>query len=198
MGRLNSEVMTVIKTFAVFRLMQSVVSRCIGILRYIIGRRVLPSSSSNSSPSSNKPLLDVHDFQDFAKNGVAISPSNNPHPTPPSWRGLLFVFVVTFIGLPMVVSKLFAILSRRTAALELEWSKEGAQVVALHDFEGESEQELPFRKGDILTITNKFHPDWWEASCNGRTGVIPANYVSPIGKDDEQQEEKANLNSPVK
>jgi len=87
----------------------------------------------------------------------------------------------------MVVSKVFALLSsrRNNNPLELEWGKEGGggaggrgeQVVALHDFAGESNRELSFRQGDVLTVINKFHPDWWEAQCNGRVGIIPSNFV---------------------
>jgi len=171
MGRLNSEVMTVIKTFTIFRIAHSLISRVFGVFRFLLGR---------AGGEAGKPLLDVRDFQDFAQGGMRIptTPGNNPQ-SPPGWRGLLLVFVVTFVGLPMLVNRLFALLSRRSA-LELEWSKEGRgeQVLALHDFEGESTRELSFHKGDVLTVINKFHPDWWEASYNGHTGIIPASYVS--------------------
>ena len=87
----------------------------------------------------------------------------------------------------MAVNKMFSILSRRNP-MEVEWkeggagggaSGEGEEVVALHEFRGESNRELSFNKGDLLIVINKFHPDWWEASLNGQVGVIPANFVSP-------------------
>lgn len=78
---------------------------------------------------------------------------------------------------------MFNVLSRRNP-MELEWNKEGGggrgeEVVAVHEFRGESQRELSFNKGDVLTVINKFHPDWWEASMNGQVGIIPANFVTP-------------------
>jgi hypothetical protein len=168
--------MTVVKTFAVFRLLQSVVSRSMGAVRYLLGRRpALPRVGDAA-----RPLLDVQDFQEFARGGMQVAATSHAAgPQPPSWKGLALVFLVTFVGLPMVVSKVFSLLSRKSA-LELEWSKDGRggeEVVALHDFAGESARELSFNKGDVLTVVNKFHPDWWEAAKDGKTGIIPSNFV---------------------
>ena len=81
----------------------------------------------------------------------------------------------------MLVNKMFLVLSQRSP-MEVEWNKEaggGEEVVAVHEFRGESNKELSFNKGDKLIVVNKFHPDWWEATMNGQVGVIPANFVSP-------------------
>jgi len=48
--------------------------------------------------------------------------------------------------------------------------------VALYDFDGAGENELPFKVGDQLAILSKEGP-WWVAEFNGRRGYIPANYV---------------------
>jgi proto-oncogene C-crk len=51
-------------------------------------------------------------------------------------------------------------------------------VKALYDFEGKDDEDLPFRKGDILEITNKQEEQWWTAKNDaGRQGSIPVNYV---------------------
>lgn len=41
---------------------------------------------------------------------------------------------------------------------------------------GDEDDELAFKKGDVLTITEQ-NGDWWQATLNGRSGQIPANYV---------------------
>ncbi|KAI9503991.1 hypothetical protein BX070DRAFT_190173 [Coemansia spiralis] len=61
---------------------------------------------------------------------------------------------------------------------------EGAQrmrVVALYDFPGEQPGDLPFKHGDLIIVTKKSdnEVDWWEGTCNGKTGSFPSNYVSP-------------------
>jgi len=45
-------------------------------------------------------------------------------------------------------------------------------------FQAVNPTELSFNPGDILTILEK-PSDWWRAELNGRTGLIPSNYVQP-------------------
>eukprot|EP00040_Diaphanoeca_grandis_P030782 m.182709 g.182709 ORF g.182709 m.182709 type:complete len:482 (-) comp32130_c1_seq1:69-1514(-) len=54
---------------------------------------------------------------------------------------------------------------------------------ALFDFSGASAEDLPFNKGDQLTIINTSEdPNWWLArNKNGKKGMIPANYVEVKG-----------------
>ena len=50
-------------------------------------------------------------------------------------------------------------------------------VVALYDFTG-LDDELSFKKGDILHVTEKKSTDWWYGmDSDGRQGFIPVNYV---------------------
>uniref|UniRef100_A0A8C4TID2 Tyrosine-protein kinase n=1 Tax=Erpetoichthys calabaricus TaxID=27687 RepID=A0A8C4TID2_ERPCA len=55
----------------------------------------------------------------------------------------------------------------------------GTECVAKYNFLGEAEQDLPFSKGDVLTIIEVTKdPNWYKAKNNGgREGIIPANYV---------------------
>jgi len=54
------------------------------------------------------------------------------------------------------------------------------KVVAKHDFEGNDPEDLPFRKGEILTILNKDEEQWWSAkNSNGQIGAIPVPYIKP-------------------
>jgi len=51
-------------------------------------------------------------------------------------------------------------------------------VKAKFDFQGQDEEDLPFKKGDILEIVKKQEDKWWTArNNNGRTGSIPVPYV---------------------
>lgn len=53
------------------------------------------------------------------------------------------------------------------------------QCEALFEFAGASQEDLPFKKGEILTIKNTSEdPNWWLAqNKKGKIGMIPANYV---------------------
>lgn len=48
------------------------------------------------------------------------------------------------------------------------------------DFATVQPNELPFRAGDVLNIVDQSGGDWWTAELNGRTGLIPSNYVQLI------------------
>lgn len=48
------------------------------------------------------------------------------------------------------------------------------------DFNTVQPNELPFRAGDVLNIVDQSGGDWWTAELNGRTGLVPANYVQLI------------------
>jgi amphiphysin len=52
----------------------------------------------------------------------------------------------------------------------------GPTATANFDFEAQEDNELPFKKGDTLTILSQ-DGDWWDAELNGAKGMIPANYV---------------------
>lgn len=48
---------------------------------------------------------------------------------------------------------------------------------ALFDFNGQSAEELSFRKGVTIKITGKEDDSWFRAELNGAEGVVPGNYV---------------------
>ncbi|QLL33913.1 hypothetical protein HG536_0F02380 [Torulaspora globosa] len=56
------------------------------------------------------------------------------------------------------------------------------KAVALYSFAGEESGDLPFRKGDVITILKKSESqdDWWTGRVNGREGIFPANYVELV------------------
>ncbi|EDQ86681.1 uncharacterized protein MONBRDRAFT_33686 [Monosiga brevicollis MX1] len=65
----------------------------------------------------------------------------------------------------------------------------GTNVVALFDFAGESSEDLPFKRNEPLTIVKvASDSNWWLArNSKGKTGMIPANYVRPVGASDANQ-----------
>ncbi|KPP77926.1 adapter molecule crk-like [Scleropages formosus] len=56
---------------------------------------------------------------------------------------------------------------------------EAAEYVrALFDFPGNDEEDLPFRKGEVLRVLEKPEEQWWNAqNSEGRAGMIPVPYV---------------------
>lgn len=48
---------------------------------------------------------------------------------------------------------------------------------ALYDFQGRTERELSFKKGDSLILFEKVSTDWWEGAVGDREGLIPDKYI---------------------
>lgn len=58
------------------------------------------------------------------------------------------------------------------------------RVIAKYDFEGNDPDDLPFRKGDILTIISKDEEQWWTARNSlGQSGSVPVPYVQKYDED---------------
>lgn len=51
--------------------------------------------------------------------------------------------------------------------------------IALHDFDGEVDGDLPFVEGDRILVTkhSERSDEWWTGELSGLTGIFPANYV---------------------
>lgn len=56
------------------------------------------------------------------------------------------------------------------------------KAVALYSFTGEESGDLPFKKGDVITILKKSESqdDWWTGRISSREGIFPANYVELV------------------
>lgn len=50
-------------------------------------------------------------------------------------------------------------------------------VQAEHSFKGANNDELCFKKGDIITVSNREEGGWWEGTLDEKTGWFPCNYV---------------------
>ncbi|KAL4225709.1 hypothetical protein ACF0H5_016398 [Mactra antiquata] len=52
------------------------------------------------------------------------------------------------------------------------------KVITKYDFPGKDEEDLPFKKGEVLEIISKDEEKWWQAkNKDGRVGQIPVPYV---------------------
>ncbi|XP_033112412.1 tyrosine-protein kinase SRK2-like isoform X1 [Anneissia japonica] len=61
---------------------------------------------------------------------------------------------------------------------------QGERFKALYDYEARTADDLTFRKGHILIITDKGDPNWWLATSleTSREGYVPRNYIEPADK----------------
>jgi hypothetical protein len=54
------------------------------------------------------------------------------------------------------------------------------QVRALFDYTGETQPELSFKKGDIITVTEKDESGWWQGELKGVIGAFPSGWVEDL------------------
>nr|XP_028599273.1 tyrosine-protein kinase CSK isoform X2 [Podarcis muralis] len=66
----------------------------------------------------------------------------------------------------------------KMSGMQAVWPS-GTECIAKYNFHGTADQDLPFSKGDVLTIISVTKdPNWYKAKNKvGREGIIPANYV---------------------
>jgi len=68
-------------------------------------------------------------------------------------------------------------------------------VVAKFDFQGQDEEDLPFKKGEILEITKRQEEKWWTArNEQGRIGSIPVPYVEATSAPRQNSQRHSNPN----
>ncbi|KAL6050853.1 actin binding protein [Balamuthia mandrillaris] len=68
-------------------------------------------------------------------------------------------------------------------------AQQGEYVVAVFDFEGQSEHELSFYKGQFILLTEcEEGSDWWRGRTDeGREGLFPCTFVQVLTTEGEQQ-----------
>lgn len=71
---------------------------------------------------------------------------------------------------------------------------DGAIAVALWDFEGERESDLNFKKGDVITIIQRYDNGWWEGEIDGRIGDFPCNFVEIEEQDYDEDDASGDDN----
>lgn len=60
--------------------------------------------------------------------------------------------------------------------------------VALYSYKGRTENEMSFKKGDLLHVIGNDNSNWWQAkhADTGQAGWIPSNYVAPMQSIDKE------------
>lgn len=51
-------------------------------------------------------------------------------------------------------------------------------VQALYDFAPQEPGELEFRRGDVITVTDRTDQHWWHGEIGNRRGLFPSTYVT--------------------
>jgi len=167
MAELRRELLFILQTVTLFRVLQVIAGRLASVGRFISGR---PATGAS---------LDVESFDRFQ--GVS-EPSATGRPTRRLWPILLFL--ASAIGGPILINRLWKALKASTVPtpMDTEWlHKEGLPIVrAMYDFHGEGEGDLAFHKGAIITVLDQTQQGWWRGEIEGRVGVFPANFVQVV------------------
>nr|CAD7195766.1 unnamed protein product [Timema douglasi] len=71
-------------------------------------------------------------------------------------------------------------------------------VQALYTFKGKNNDELCFKKGDIITVTQREEGGWWEGTLGEKTGWFPSNYVKEYKLQDGRNSLDSGKTSPSK
>uniref|UniRef100_A0A915PTZ4 Uncharacterized protein n=1 Tax=Setaria digitata TaxID=48799 RepID=A0A915PTZ4_9BILA len=68
-------------------------------------------------------------------------------------------------------------------------STSGEWYIALYDFQAMEPTDLDLHAGDRILVTETVN-EWWKGTCNGRSGIFPANYVQkcPTSSQSERSE----------
>ena len=61
--------------------------------------------------------------------------------------------------------------------------------VGKYDYDSRTDDDLSFKKGDLLYIVSTDDEDWWFAQsvAAGKEGYIPSNYVAKWGSLDAEE-----------
>jgi signal transducing adaptor molecule len=66
-----------------------------------------------------------------------------------------------------------------------------SKVRALYDLISYEPDELSFKKGDVISVIESVYRDWWRGMLtNGKIGIFPLNYVTPIVNKTPQELQK--------
>jgi len=95
-------------------------------------------------------------------------------------QGKFFLWVVKFNSLNELVDYHHSASVSRSQDIKLkEMVPEEFLVQALYDFIPQEHGELEFRRGDVITVTDKSDQHWWTGEQGNRRGLFPATYVTP-------------------
>ena len=61
------------------------------------------------------------------------------------------------------------------------------KVRAMYELDSNEQDELSFKKGDVIIVMEQVYRDWWRGSLRGKVGIFPLNYVTPISEPTQQE-----------
>ncbi|XP_028413322.1 growth factor receptor-bound protein 2-like [Dendronephthya gigantea] len=101
-------------------------------------------------------------------------------------EGKYFLWVVKFLSLNELVeyhrtssvSRTQQIFLRDLQTQTNDQAKAVFTVKALFDFKPQEENELEFKKGQIIQVVEKDDANWWRGRLENREGLFPSNYVA--------------------
>jgi len=71
------------------------------------------------------------------------------------------------------------------------------QYIAKYSFKGEDPEDLPFKKGEILTILQRDEEKWWTArNCQGQIGMVPEPYIAKYAPESGDNKPQAGSQEP--
>ncbi|KAG5328989.1 DRK protein, partial [Acromyrmex heyeri] len=95
-------------------------------------------------------------------------------------QGKFFLWVVKFNSLNELVEyHRTASVSRSQDVKLRDMVPEECLVQALYDFAPQEPGELEFRRGDVITVTDRTDQHWWHGEIGNRRGLFPSTYVTP-------------------
>ncbi|KYM93451.1 Protein E(sev)2B [Cyphomyrmex costatus] len=94
-------------------------------------------------------------------------------------QGKFFLWVVKFNSLNELVEyHRTASVSRSQDVKLRDMVPEECLVQALYDFAPQEPGELEFRRGDVITVTDRTDQHWWHGEIGNRRGLFPSTYAS--------------------
>jgi len=96
--------------------------------------------------------------------------------------GKYFLWVVKFNSLNELVEYHRSSSVSRSQNIYLRDMTEDDQKLykAAYDFAAQDDEEISFKRGDTIKVTEKYNENWWMGEVNGRSGMFPATYVTPL------------------